>query len=371
MELKQRIIEFAAKIGIDVIGFTDAKPFFETENVINSRKKEGKLVFENREFIKGCDPQDLLKGARSIISIAVPYPIAPINTEIRHSDGYYYGRISAYSLGPDYHKVLYDMMNHIVQYIEDMLGSKTFNYKTFVDSGALVDKATAWRSGIGWFGKNTLIYTEGYGSGVFLGEILCNLDIMPDKPLTSKCGNCDLCIKACPTGALESPFILDPFKCISYITQMSGFIPCEKRDIIGNWIYGCDVCQEVCPFNKRENSGILPVIEGYIDLVKLLKMGNKEFNNYFGKTALCWRGKNIIQRNAVIVMGNTGDKGAVRYLVELLQHPSPLVRGHVPWALRKIGSKEGKTALERALKTEKEERVKDEIVFCMENYNHL
>jgi len=370
MELRQRIIEYAVKEGIDVIGFTDVKPFFETEKAINLRKKKDRLVFENREFIKGCNPKDLLEGARSIISLAVSYPIARINKETRHSAGYY-GRISAYSLGLDYHKVLYDRMNHIIQYIQDMRGSRPFNYKTFVDSGALVDKAAAWRSGIGWFGKNTLIYTEGYGSGVFLGEILCDLDIMPDKPLTSKCGNCDLCIKACPTGALESPFTLDPYKCISYITQMSGFIPREKRDVIGNWIYGCDICQEVCPFNKRENSGILPVIEGCIDLVKLLKMQNKEFNNYFGKTALCWRGKNVIQRNAVIAMGNIGDEGAVRYLVELLQHPSPLVRGHVPWALRKIGSKKGKIALEKVLKTEREERVKNEIVFCLENYNHL
>ena len=241
-----------------------------------------------------------------------------------------------------------------------------------VDSGPLVDKAIAQRAGIGWYGKNTLIYSKDSGSRIFLGEILCDLELEADESQKSKCSECNICLRACPTGALrvDKPYKINPLRCISYLTQKSGFIPLDKRGLIGNRIFGCDICQDVCPFNKtrviKDKDEFKPLIDNPVKLEGILRMGNREFEKRFGHTALYWRGKNIIQRNAVIALGNLGREDSVDILIGILEHPSPIVRGHVPWALSKIGVDSLDKVLSKTLKREKDERVIKEIKLVLD-----
>jgi epoxyqueuosine reductase len=358
VSMKNIIKDYSAELGFECVGFTDARPFIKDQNIIEKRYGEGKLVLVNKEFVKGCRPEELLSGAKSIISLAISYPI-PDKKIIKEG---YVGRISAYSLGGDYHKILNDKMMELIEFIK---GKTPVKYLVSVDSGLLIDKASANRAGVGWYGKNTLIYCNSFGSRVFLGEILCDLELEPDEPQKNRCGECTLCLEACPTGALKEPFIIDPLKCISYLTQMKGFVPYDKRELIGNWIYGCDICQEVCPYNKKRikeyKSGFEPLIDEYVDLKKILSVNSKQFKEHFGHTSLYWRGKNTIQRNAVIALGNLAREDSAEYLITLLESPSPIVRGHVPWALNKIGIKSADIELLKALKREKDERVIIEI----------
>lgn len=362
--MKNLIKEYSAELGIDCVGFTDVRPFIRDQNIIEKRYREGKLVLVNKELAKGCSPKELLSGARSIISLAISYPFS--NKKISKEGPV--GRVSAYSLVSDYHKILNTKILKLIEFIKKETPVK---YLASVDSGLLIDKASAYRAGVGWYGKNTLIYCNGFGSRVFLGEILCDLELEPDEPQNNRCGECTLCLDACPTGALKEPFNIDPLKCISYLTQMKGFMPHDKRELIGNWIYGCDICQEVCPHNikriEKDKNEFKLFIDGYVELEKIVNMNNKRFQEYFGNTALYWRGKNTIQRNAVIVLGNLACEDSAQLLIPLLESPSPIVRGSVPWALDKIGIKSANRLLSKALEREKDERVIAEIKRVLDN----
>ncbi|MDF2715480.1 MAG: epoxyqueuosine reductase [Paenibacillus sp.] len=244
--------------------------------------------------------------------------------------------------------------------------------ESMVDTGALVDRAVAERAGIGWSGKNCAIITPEWGSWVYLGELVTNIPFPPDQPITDQCGDCTICIDACPTGALVGPGQLNSSRCVSFVTQTKGFVTDEMMRKIGNRLYGCDTCQVVCPVNKGKNWTHQPDLQPDPDKVKpllkpLLSMTNKQFRELYGDMAASWRGKKPIQRNAIIALGNFRDKSAVPLLAEMLHEDErPEIRGTAAWALGRIGGPNALAALGEAKRKEAHPEVIERIEIAEE-----
>ena len=363
--LKEEIREAAPSLGIDKIGFASAEPFTELkERLIRHREKGYESGFEEPDIDKRVDPRRLFDDPRSIVAIAVAYPSKMDNPPVSEP-GAYRGIISRSSWGRDYHRVLRERLQRLEAFIlERVPDAKT---EAMVDTGALADRAVAERAGIGWSGKNCSIITPEWGSWVYLGEMITNIPFPPDKPVTDQCGDCTLCIDACPTGALVGPGELNAKRCISFVTQTKGFVEDELKRKIGNRLYGCDTCQIVCPKNKGKNwthhAELRPEPENVKPLLKpLLHMSNKQFRERFGHMAASWRGKTPIQRNAIIALGHFKDRSAVPELSELLLgDPRPAIRGTAAWALGRIGGAAAASAIEEALRQEQDAGVLEEL----------
>jgi epoxyqueuosine reductase len=234
----------------------------------------------------------------------------------------------------------------------------------------MLDRAAAARSGLGWFGKNTNLLTTSHGSWVFLGQIITDLDLEPDPPLQKSCGSCARCLPACPTGAIVAPYVIDNARCISYLTiEHRGAIPLELRPQLGDWVFGCDLCQEVCPVNRKAQPAPEPEPPdfqrpelGLLDLLGLLELTDAEFLRRFQGTPIM-RAKRVgLQRNACVALGNRGDPAAVPALTRLLQaSDEPLLRRHAAWALGSIGGPVAAASLRRAAATETDPEALDEI----------
>jgi epoxyqueuosine reductase len=330
---KKEITDFAKAVGIDLIGFASADCLKGYKSFLEERKSLGyECPIEERMPDKRVSPEFILPEVKTIISVALSYNIE-YQVKLPSKS---FGIISKSSWGMDYHLVLKEKMKRVCEFVK----SKCPDVKTvsLVDNNPLLERAIAYHAGIGWFGKNGLIINEEYGSYLFLGEILINEYFEPDTPQESKCGDCDLCMKACPTKAIEKPYIVNANKCLSFITVKKGEIEEEFLKKLGRRIYGCDTCQEVCPFNKeakkvkREEftpSKLLP----RPNLIEILNMSNKEFKEIFGPTASSWRGKSVIIRNAIIACVNTKDQECIEPIKKLLKSPSPLLRGYSAWAI--------------------------------------
>jgi epoxyqueuosine reductase len=239
--------------------------------------------------------------------------------------------------------------------------------ESMVDTGALVDRAVAERAGVGFVGKNCAVITPEWGSWVYLGEMITNIPFPADTSINDQCGDCTICIDACPTGALVGPGQLNASRCISFVTQTKGIVEDELMRKIGNRLYGCDTCQVVCPINKRKNWTHQPELQPDPDKVKpllqpLIAMGNKEFKETYGQSASSWRGKKPIQRNAIIALGNFKDVTAVPLLAKLLASDTrPVIRATAAWALGRIGGNEAGRAIELARAKEQDSIVLDEL----------
>ncbi|MGB9779682.1 tRNA epoxyqueuosine(34) reductase QueG [Caldanaerobacter sp.] len=353
---KEEVKAFAKSIGIDLIGFAPADCLKKYKFFLEERKKWGyECSIEERNPDKRVSPEFILSDVKSIISIALSYNV---EYEIKVFDKNF-GIISKSSWGRDYHLILREKMRNLCEFLKSECPEA--NMVSLVDNNPLLERAIAYHAGIGWFGKNGLIINEEYGSYLFLGEILINKYFEPDTPQESKCGDCDLCIKACPTKAIEKPYLVNANKCLSFITVKKGKIEEELSKKLGRRIYGCDTCQEVCPFNKRakkvKREEFLPtnLLPRY-SLLRILNMTNKEFREIFGPTASSWRGKNVIIRNAIIACVNLQNRDCVEHIKKHLKSESPLLRGYSAWALSYL--EEEDKALEeirKALKDEKDD----------------
>lgn len=364
-QTKQAIIEHASRIGIDKIGFATAEPFVVLkERLYKHREKGYESGFEEKDIEKRVDPGKLLEGAQSLIAIAIAYPYKLPNPP-KSSEGAYRGIISRSAWGIDYHHVLRDKLNQLKEFIQELVPEAKI--ESMVDTGALSDRAVAERAGLGWIGKNCALITPEFGSWVYLGELITDLPFPPDSPMEEQCGDCTLCLEACPTSALVQGGQLDSKKCVAYLTQVKDFIPDEYRNKIGNRLYGCDTCQTICPKNKGKNFTHQQDLQPEPELVKplltsLLTIGNKDFKDTFGITASAWRGKKPIQRNALLALAHFKDQSAVPDLVKVLnQDTRPVMRGTAAWALGKIGGEEAKSALLKAQQTEETPEVLSEI----------
>jgi epoxyqueuosine reductase len=394
------IKEYGYALGFDIVRITSAEAFPETERVLKERIAAGLMDglpwFTSQRAEVSCHPQALLPEARSIIALAMFYlseqPPEPADDLPR-------GRVSRYAWGQDYHEVIKPKLEQFASWLSTY-AREAGGYETatrlFVDTGRLVDRAVARRAGLGWYGKNTNILTKGWGSWVFLAEIVTNLPLPPDEPLKASCGKCEICLHACPTGALPAPYVLDNRRCISYLTiELRGSIPLELRPLMGNLIFGCDICQEVCPVNRlaeqrlglraapgREASAdpqqttLIQVrrreefrpragIGSAPELIPLLSLSEEEFRQRFRHTPI-WRAKRRgLLRNVCVALGNLRDPRAVPALIQALNDAEPLVRGHAAWALGRIGGEEARQALMDRLRQEEDAEVRQEIVYAL------
>ncbi|KAA9031595.1 tRNA epoxyqueuosine(34) reductase QueG [Niallia endozanthoxylica] len=364
-QLKQEVIEYSKTIGIDKIGFTTASPFNDLRNrLIRQRELNFQSGFEEKDIEKRTNPSLLMSGAQSIISIAVAYPSKMKNRTIS-KEGERRGIFSRASWGLDYHIVLRRRLEKLEEFIRDKVPE--VRLKSMVDTGELADRAVAERAGIGWSGKNCAIITPEFGSYVYLGEMITSLPFEPDTPLEDQCGTCNKCIEACPTGALVAGGQINAQRCISFLTQTKEAIPEEFRNKIGNRLYGCDSCQTACPVNKGKDFHLHAEVEADPDIAKpllqpLLSLSNRQFKEKFGHVSGAWRGKNPIQRNAVIALAHFKDQTALDDLIDILKHdPRPVMRETAAWAIGKIDGKNSRAALEEALEKETDEAVIFEI----------
>ena len=264
-------------------------------------------------------------------------------------------------------------MKAFVRGIETKLGS-TIKARWYVDDGPMLDRAAAARSGLGWFGKNTNILTATHGSWILLGQVITDLQLEPDSPLKKTCGECVRCIDACPTGAITAPYVVDNARCISYQTiENRGAIPIDMRPHIGDWVFGCDICQDVCPVNKKASSPMQPIQianaigeSGSLNLVELLSLSEQEFLSRFQGTSIM-RAKRIgMQKNACVALGNRREESAVPALSAALISNESLVRGHAAWALGQIANTEAIKALKQSYEDETNQYVRSELTAALD-----
>ncbi|MEK8131125.1 tRNA epoxyqueuosine(34) reductase QueG [Paenibacillus filicis] len=364
--LREQLRQVAPELGVDKIGFASAEPFSELKTILLKHREKGyESGFEEKDIEKRVDPALSLEAPRSLIAIAVAYP-SKLQNPPRSEPGAYRGMLSRSAWGQDYHQVLRNRLERIEAWLQARVpGARMVN---MVDTGALVDRAVAERAGIGWSGKNCAIITPEWGSWVYLGELITNLPFPPDEPVIESCGDCTICIDACPTGALVGPGQLNAKQCVSFVTQTKGMIEDdEMKRKIGNRLYGCDTCQIVCPKNKGIHAGHHPELQPDPEVVKpllksLLFMSNREFGERFGSSSAAWRGRKPIQRNAVLALGNFRDASSVPELAQLLlADVRPEIRGTAAWSLGRIGTGEALEALRQASEREKDEAVLREI----------
>lgn len=320
MDIKEYIVGKAKELNIDMVGFTNCEPFIHLKEYLNDRMENNITTeFEEKDINRRIDPCITMPECRSIIVIALSY-----NVEYNEKPDYELkGSLSKSSWGIDYHKVLKLKLEALIDEIKKI---EDFEYQYFVDTGPLVDRELAKRAGIGYYGKNCSIINEDYGSFIFIGYILTNLEIEVDnKEIENQCGDCNLCIRACPTNALDKPYRLNAKRCISYLTQTKDEVDEELKRKMGIKIYGCDTCQMVCPKNKNVKKSIheefMPKeIKGAIDIRELITMSNREFKDKYGAMAGSWRGKNILKRNAINALKNMRSRNNEHIIDELLKN---------------------------------------------------
>ncbi|WP_092923444.1 tRNA epoxyqueuosine(34) reductase QueG [Romboutsia hominis] len=294
---KEKLKEYFKSLGLDTVGITGVNVNYELEKKLKERIEKDHItgmeepILENR-----INPKNIMKDAKSIIVCAFPY----------HIDNEKESNLSRYCRGLDYHIVAKELLQKICDYLDENI--EGFEYKIFVDNGPLVDRELAYLSGIGYFGINNNIITDKYGSYVFIGYIINNYEFSLDKPLDKECMKCGKCVKYCPGNALLGNYDMNPRKCLSYITQKKEELSLEEVKAIKNSgkIFGCDICQEVCPHNKNiKETHIEEFMKDLIlnlDYEEIDEISNKEFKRRYGNRAFSWRGKKIIKRNIEIIL---------------------------------------------------------------------
>ncbi|MBF1697197.1 tRNA epoxyqueuosine(34) reductase QueG [Streptococcus sanguinis] len=337
MNIKEEIINLAKDIGISKIGFTTADDFDYLEKSLLSAVDEGRNSgFEHKNIEERIKPKLSLASAKTIISIAVAYPHKL--KQQPQKTAYKRGKFTPNSWGLDYHYVLQDKLDRLAKGIEELTAD--FEYKGMVDTGALVDTAVAQRAGIGFIGKNGLVISKEFGSYMFLGELITNLDIEPDQPVDYGCGDCNRCVTACPTSCLIGDGSMNAKRCLSFQTQDKGVMDLEFRKKIKTVIYGCDICQICCPYNKGLDNPLATEIDpdlSHPELLPFLELSNGQFKEKFGHVAGSWRGKNILQRNAIIALANANDRSAIPKMLEIIDKgQNPIHVATAIWALGQL-----------------------------------
>ena len=337
MNIKEEIIKLSKDIGISKIGFTTADDFDYLERSLRLAVEEGRNSgFEHKNIEERIKPKLSLASAKTIISIAVAYPHKL--KQQPQKTAYKRGKFTPNSWGLDYHYVLQDKLDRLAKGIEELTAD--FEYKGMVDTGALVDTAVARRAGIGFIGKNGLVISKEFGSYMFLGELITNLDIEPDQPVDYDCGDCNRCVTACPTSCLIGDGTMNAKRCLSFQTQDKGIMDLEFRKKIKTVIYGCDICQICCPYNKGLDNPLATEIDpdlAHPELLPFLELSNGQFKEKFGHIAGSWRGKNILQRNAIIALANANDRSAIPKLLEIIDKgQNPIHIATAIWALSQL-----------------------------------
>ena len=313
-----------------------------------------------------ADPRTVLPGARSVVCVAVPYA-----TERPRSTDPLVGRVSNYAWSRDYHDTVRGLARAMAACIERVAGPGTA--KATCDTAPLAERAFAARAGAGWIGKHTNLIVPELGSFVFLGEAVTSVALPADPPLRRSCGACRRCIDVCPTGALRGDTTIDATRCISDLTQRTDAIPRALRPLIGTWVWGCDLCNDVCPPTVRAGTSASLVFgpaqrdTALPPLLRLLTLRSGEYKRLFKGNGAGWRGAAVLRRNAAVALGNALDRAAVPSLARACTlDPHPLVRGHAAWALGRIRSPRALAVLEGRIRRERDPEVDDELAWALE-----
>lgn len=366
--LKQKIIDYAHEIGIDSIGFTTADPFDELkQKLIDYHQKGYASGFEPSDIELRTNPTMTMPSAQSIIAIAVGYPNKLKNAP-KSVKGDRRGLFARASWGQDYHSIMRKRLDLLAEFIQSYVPE--VELQSMVDTGVLSDRAVAERAGLGFTGRNGFVINPDLGTWTYLGEMLVNIPFPPDDPIMDSCGDCTICVDRCPTGALVGNGQLNSQKCISFLTQTKRYMPDEYRYKIGNRLYGCDTCQQVCPKNRGINTQQEDIIlEPEIlkpRLIPLLTMSNKTFKNTYGHLAGAWRGKKPIQRNAILALAHFKEVTAIPHLKEVAENdPRPMIRATAFWAIGQIDGEQEREYLMHHYQHEIEE-VQVEIIKGLE-----
>lgn len=338
--MKEAIRQRARELGFDECRFTTAAAP-ESAGVFQqwlASGCHGEMAYLQRNAPKRMDPQQVLSGARSIISLAVDY------TRKADSPAPEEGFVARYARFADYHDVLGQRLQELTAVVNELGGAGTRSL-WYVDTGPLLERSLAQRAGVGFIGKHTNLISRRLGNFLFLSEIITTLPTDPDAPEKNRCGSCTLCIAACPTGAITAPFQLDARLCISYLTiELKGSIPEALRPAIGNRIFGCDDCLAVCPWNRFAREGRL--LKQYaradldaVDLLELLSLNEAQFRERFAGTPLLRSKRRGLLRNVCVALGNTAGANALPALDKATQDPEPLIAEHARWAAQQIRSR--------------------------------
>jgi epoxyqueuosine reductase len=367
-ERKERIRDEARALGFGAVGFASASeaPYAEELKTWLEAGRHGTMRWMARDPARRSDPRAVLAGARTVISVTVPYYRGDWPEDGAPKPEAQRGRIARYAWGRDYHKRIRRKLKLLARSIATL--NPDARWLAYVDTGPMLDRAWAERSGIGWIGKNTNVIVQGRGSWTFLGEILTDLKIEPDQPARNHCGTCARCIAACPTGAIVGPYELDARRCISYLTiEHRGAIPLQLRPAIGTRIFGCDDCQEVCPWNRFAVKTLDPDFaerpeQQTPELIPLLSLDEDGFRSRYQGTAILRARRAGFARNVAVALGNLADRRSIGPLARAMaEDPEPVVRGHAAWALGRIGGPTALAALGEAAAREVSQEVMAEI----------
>ncbi len=351
--------------GFDLVGICSADPPDHWAFYLDWLDKgySGEMHYLNRNLERRSSLHEILPEAKSVVCVGLNYEPAQVDTR---ADDHARGLISRYARGEDYHEVMVEKLQRLFEQIQTQVPSA--KGKVYVDTGPVLERDFAARAGLGWFGKHTNLIHKRKGSWFFLGEIILSLDLVVDAPVTDHCGTCTLCMEACPTEAIPEPFVIDSTRCISYLTiELKGPIPRDLRQGMGSWVYGCDICQEVCPWNIKHatptEEPAFQAREGLENpvLSDLLMMDQQEFSKKFKGSPIKRTKRRGLLRNAAVALGNTKDPRGIPALSKALTDDEPLIRQHAAWALGRIGGDLASGILRDALDVEQDPDVLDEI----------
>jgi epoxyqueuosine reductase len=320
---------------------------------------------------KRAQPQGILPSALSLVVAALRYPNPQSAGFLPGSDAL--GRVASYAWGVDYHEIIPPLLQELVESLQKFLG-REIRARAYTDTGPILERDFAQQAGLGWAGKNTCLISPQHGSYFLIGETFVDAEIEPDPPFRAdQCGTCRRCIEACPTSAIRADRTIDSARCISYLTiENKGSIPPDLRPALGDWIFGCDICQVVCPWNIRFASNEShPALQADPDSARPtlrheLTLTAQQFNQKFRRSPIKRAKRRGYLRNVSVALGNQKDTAAVQELTDLLeQEPEPLIRTHAAWALGRMRTKRAKEALEKALQRDPDTGVTNEILSAL------
>ena len=367
----------ANRLGFQLVGVTTPTPppHYDVYTAWLNAGRYGEMNYlaSERSRQRRAAPLRILPECQSVLMLGVRYPVPEL---VVPPSGGLIGKVSSYAWGDDYHAILIERMKQLLGFIEKKIGD-TFPHLSYTDTGAILERDLAQRAGLGWIGKNTCLINPGLGSFFFLAEILLGIELEFDKPFEfDHCGTCTRCLQACPTKCLLPDRTMEASRCISYLTiELKGAIPIDLRPLVGNWIFGCDICQQVCPWNQRfaslEGDPMFTKRKGITtpDLVQELQLTSDRFKHKFAGSAIKRAKRAGYLRNVAVAIGNTANTQSSDIRAEAinaLSHairvdPEPLVRGHVAWAMGRIGGEHAKHFLTAAVELETDPSVLSEI----------
>jgi epoxyqueuosine reductase len=372
--LTTQLKEKAQALGFSMAGVVAARPGRRLDAYLRwiGRAYHGRMSYMARpdRVARRKDLNVILPGVRAVVCVGLDYDTLQLPETITRDPGR--GRISNYAWGVDYHDVMAPRLEELAAWLRAQAGEEV-RHKVYVDTGAILERDHAETAGLGFTGKNTMLIGPRRGSWFFLGELLTTAPLQADTPSAMPgCGTCHRCLDACPTDAFPRPYVLDARRCISYLTiELKGWIPHELRPLMGNWVYGCDMCQAVCPFNRfalQQGEAVFRPANwdaAAPPLAELLALDEEGFATRFARSPIKRIKRPRLVRNACVAAGNWGSPQALPALLPLLRDASPLVRGHAAWALGRIGGERALAALAQALASEEDEAVRAEMAAAL------